>query len=136
MNIKLIQNTTLLLTGFICGAIVTNLPTAQAEIKSPNNNITQKEFSISIDEIKQNFVFADRFTQSYTKAIILSDGSERLIELTPMIHDGMQVIEFKDSGSGRTYMGLNGTSTNGTLMVQINDVKANLTELKSQGWKF
>jgi hypothetical protein len=135
MKNKLIQNTALLITGFVFGAIVTNLPNAQANINSNVKDISKKEFSISIDEVKQNIVFGERFTQSYQKTIELSDGSQRTIELTPMIRNGMQVVEFKDTG-GRTYMGLNGTTTNGSLMVKINDVEANLAELKSQGWNF
>jgi ATP-dependent Clp protease adapter protein ClpS len=38
-----------------------------------------------------------------------------------MIHDGMQVVELNDNGH-ISYMGLNGTTTNGDLMVQLHEV--------------
>jgi hypothetical protein len=88
---------------------------------------------VSIDEVHQNFVFAETFTGSYKRDVVLSDGSVRAIELTPMIHDGKAVVEFKDTGA-RTYMGLDGTTTNGRLMVQIRDVAASIESSKSQGW--
>jgi ATP-dependent Clp protease adapter protein ClpS len=81
----------------------------------------RKRLMVSIDEVQQNFVFGEEFTGRYTKTLTLSDGSTRTIELTPMIHNGMPVVEFKDTG-GVTYMGLNGTTTNGRLMVQLRDV--------------
>ncbi len=84
---------------------------------------SKKRFFVCIDEIQQNFVFGDEFSGRYAKTVTLSNGSTRTIELTPMIHDGRPVIEFKDTG-GLTYMGLNGTTTNGNLMVQIRDFDA------------
>jgi hypothetical protein len=65
-------------------------------------------------------VFGDQFAGRYTKVVTLSDGSTRTIELTPMIRNGRPVVELKDTG-GRTYMGRNGTTTNGKLIVQIRD---------------
>jgi hypothetical protein len=44
-----------------------------------------------------------------------------------MIHNGMPIVEFKDTGH-LSYMGLNGTTANGTLMVQIRDFDAALSE--------
>lgn len=52
----------------------------------------------------------------------MSDGSTRKIKLTPMIHDGIEVVELNDSGH-ISYMGLYGTTTNGTLMVKLRDVE-------------
>ena len=56
------------------------------------------------------------------------------IELTPMIHDGKPVVEFKHTGFV-SYMGLNGTTTNGTLMVQIRDVDSYEARLRAEGWR-
>ncbi len=50
-----------------------------------------------------------------------------------MIHNGMQVVEFKDNG-GHTYMGLNGMTTNGALMVQVRNVAIMQRQLKAEGW--
>lgn len=81
-----------------------------------------KQFVVCIDEIKQNFVFGDQFAGSYIKTVMMSNGSARTITLTPMIHNGRPVVELNDTGH-ISYMGLNGTTTNGTLMVQIRDVE-------------
>jgi ATP-dependent Clp protease adapter protein ClpS len=82
---------------------------------------SKKRFIVCIDEIQQNFVFGDQFSGRYTKSVTLSDGSTRIIELTPMIRNGRPVVECKDTG-GHTYMGFNGTTINGKLMVQIRDL--------------
>ena len=80
-----------------------------------------KEFLICLDEIEQNFVFGDQFADSYTKTVAMSDGSFRTIKLTPMIREGRLVVELNDTGH-ISYMGPNGTTTNGTLMVQLRDI--------------
>jgi hypothetical protein len=121
--------------GFLAGAIFSHLYPAQASASqaTPPPDPAGLEFMVSIDEVHQNFVFAETFTGSYKRDVVLSDGSVRAIELTPMIHDGKAVVEFKDTGA-RTYMGLDGTTTNGRLMVQIRDVAASIESSKSQGW--
>jgi len=121
------------LAAFAVGVFVGNLPTALAT-SAKTSNLAQKTFVVSINEVKQNFVFADEFSGTYTKSVTLSDGTQRQIELTPMIHDGMPVVRLKDTG-GLTYMTLNGTTTNGKLMIQIEDKEASLAALKAQGWK-
>jgi len=90
---------------------------------SEDSDLATKRFVVSIDEIQKNLAFGERFAGRYTKTVTLSDGSTRTIELTPMIRNGRPVVELKDTG-GRTYMGLNGTTTNGNLMVQILDLDA------------
>jgi hypothetical protein len=121
------------IAAFAVGLAVGNLPTALATSgKMPD--LTRKSFIVSINEVKKNFVFADEFSGTYTKTVTLSDGAQRQIELTPMVHDGMQVIRLKDTG-GLTYMSLNGTTTNGVLMVQVQDKEASRASLKAQGWK-
>jgi len=86
-------------------------------------DLSKRRFLVCIDEIQQNFVFGDEFAGQYTTTVTLSDGTTRTVELTPMIRDGNPVVEFKDTG-GCTYMGLNGTTINGSLMVQIRDLDA------------
>jgi hypothetical protein len=84
--------------------------------------VKTKEFIVCLDEIQQNFVFGDQFVGSYTKTVTMSNGSTRTIKLTPMIHDGRPVVELNDTGH-ISYMGLNGTTTNGNLMVQLRDIE-------------
>ena len=85
-----------------------------------HTDLSRKRFMVCIDEVQQNFVFGEQFKGRYTKTLTLSDGSTRTIELTAMMRNGMPVVEFKDTG-GVTYMGVNGTTTNGRLMVQVRD---------------
>lgn len=92
-----------------------------------DSDLSKRRFIVCIDEIQQNFVFGAEFNGRYVTTVTLSDGTTRAIELTPMIHDGRPVVELKDTG-GCTYMGLNGTTTNGKLMVQIRDLDAMLSE--------
>lgn len=119
--------------GFMAGIGVTNLPQVLArDIKS--DEIAEKTFMVSIDEIRARYVFADRFKGSYVQEVRMSDGSTRTIKLTPMIRKGMRVVELNDNG-GITYMGLNGTTINGKLMIQLRDVEELTRQLKEQGWK-
>jgi hypothetical protein len=120
--------------AFAAGVCVANLPRASAEEKSPSANLSEKTFMVSIDEVAQNFVFAERFKGSYFQTVKMSDGSTRTIKLTPMLHNGMQVVELNDNG-GITYMGLNGSTTNGRLMVQLRDIEELQRQLKEQGFK-
>lgn len=123
----------LLLAGFTAGLLVSRLPHAAAASDSVATDLSKKEFIVSIDEIRQNFVFGDPFVGHYYKAVTLSDGTIRRIELTPMVRQGMQVVEFKDN-RGVGYMGLDGTTTDGTLMVQVRDVDAMRTLATAEGW--
>ena len=119
--------------AFVGGVLAANLPSALASAE-PAPDLSKRSFTVFIDEVKQNFVFGDRFTGRYTKTVTLSDGTVREITLTPMVRDGMQVVEFQDTG-GLTYMSLDGTTTNGTLMVQLRDDASDDAALKAQGWK-
>ena len=80
-----------------------------------------REFVVSIDEIRQNFAFGERFAGPYTRLVTLSDGSQRSIKLTPMVKDGSEVVELDDSGH-ISYMGLHSTTTNGNLMVRVHEI--------------
>ena len=119
--------------AFAAGVAASNLPVAMASGEAAPDLAT-RSFTVFIDEVKQNLVFGDQFTGSYTRNITLSDGSKREITLTPMVHNGMQVVELKDTG-GLTYMSLNGTTTNGKLMVQVKDSTSLQAALKAQGRK-
>ena len=134
MNVSFPKLLAVLCAGFVAGMAVSNLPSANASVDTLNSELSSREFLVSIDEVKQNIVFGEQFSGAYKRTVKMSDGSERTIELTPMIHDGKQVVEFKDTG-GRTYMGLNGTSTNGALMVQIRDMDEIKSQLRAQGWE-
>ena len=122
------------LVGVVAGISLANVPGAIASTDASAASLEKRRFWLFVDEVKQNFVFGDEFTGSYSKIFTLSDGSRRTIELTPMVHGGMQVVELKDTGH-LSYMALNGTTTNGTLMVRIADQAEIRRQLKEQGWK-
>jgi hypothetical protein len=82
---------------------------------------TNRTFAVSIDEIKQNFVFGDTFSDGYRKTVTMSDGSLREITLRPVMRNGELVMELKD-GEHISYMGLNGTATHGALMIKLADM--------------
>jgi len=133
MNADNSRSALLVLAGFAAGIGIAALPAAFASPDGGQVDLSSKRFLVSIDEIKQNFVFGEEFVGSYARTITLSDGSTRTIKLTPMLLDGKQVVELKDKG-GHTYMSLNGTTTNGTLMVQLVDLDQMDADLKQQGW--
>lgn len=119
---------------FVGGLAVANLPAAMAAAEAAPD-LSKRQFTVSIDEVKQNVVFGEKFSGSFSKTLTMSDGSKRDVTLTPMVRNGMQVVELKDTG-GLTYMSLNGTTTNGALMVQVRDEEASKATLRAQGWKF
>jgi hypothetical protein len=124
--------------GFLAGVVASNLPPAFA---TPNaaapEALSNKRFDVAIFEVKQKLTpgafLSEEFSGSYTRTFTMSDGKQRQIELTPMMHKGMQVIRLKDNG-GTTYMGLNGTTLNGTLLVDLQDKAASRARLKAEGW--
>lgn len=134
MELNVFNGTALIVAGFGAGLIWTHFPQASAATDPTTIDLSAKHFLVSIDEVRQNFVFGDQFAGHYTKTVTLSDGSTRNIELTPMVHDGKQVVEFKDCGH-RSYMGLNGTTTNGSLMVQLIEMDSARAQLKAEGWQ-
>lgn len=82
---------------------------------------SNERFAVCIDEVRQNFVFGDLFSDSYTKSVTMSDGSIREITLRPIMKDGHLVIEIRD-GNHLSYMGPNGTTTHGKLMIGLSHV--------------
>ena len=89
---------------------------------------SNKTFAVCIDEIRQNFVFGDTFSGSYIKSVTMSDGSLREIALSPMMKNGDLVVELKD-GKHVSYMGPNGTTTNGKLMINLTEIDVPTNEL-------
>lgn len=67
------------------------------------------------------FAFGERFTGSYTRSVALSDGSQRTLKLTLIVKDGREVVEIDDTGH-ISWMGLHSTTTNGNLMVQVDEI--------------
>ncbi|WP_119716788.1 hypothetical protein [Cognatilysobacter tabacisoli] len=134
MSMSTTKAVALAVVSFAAGLGIANLPTASASAE-PALDLSKRKFTVFIDEVKQNHVFGDTFSGSYSKTITLSDGSRREITLTPTAHKGMQLVELKDTG-GLTYMSLSGTTTNGTLMIQVKDDEASKAALKAQGWKW
>jgi len=130
MSIGTTKAIVIAVVAFWGGVVASNLPSAIAA-GSAEPDISKRKFSVSVDEIKQNLVFGEEFSGSYTNSFILSDGSKREIELTPMVHKGMQLVRLKDSGH-LSYMGLNGTTTNGTLMVQLREMDPAMEAVNSQ----
>lgn len=93
----------------------------QAQAQGMEESLRVKRFTVSIDEVSNKFVFAERFEGSFEKTLTMSDGSTRNIRLTPLMHKNEPRIALEDSGK-RTYMGLNSTTTNGKLMVQVREL--------------
>ena len=122
-----------LISGFLAGLAAANLPAASAAA-DPASTIESKQFFVSIDEVQQQVVFFKRFSGAFSHTVNMSDGTTRTITLTPMVHDGMQVLELNDTGH-ISYMSLNGRTTNGKLLVETRDVDEFNRQLRDQGWK-
>lgn len=82
---------------------------------------TKERFMVCIGEVRKNFVFGDLFSDVYTKSVTMSDGSIREIKLRPTMKDGDLIIEIRD-GDHLSYMGPNGTTTHGALMIGLRQV--------------
>ena len=136
---KLMHFKTLLgvLAGFAAGFVASNLPPAIAASNTAPQELSSKAFDVAIFEVRQKLTpgkfLGTEFSGNYTQTITMSDGKQRQIELTPMLHKGMQVVRLQDSGH-TTYMGLNGTTLNGTLLVQLRDKETTKALLKAEGW--
>lgn len=125
------------LAGFAAGLVVSNLPPAFAAPDAAPEDLSNKAFNVAIFEVKQKLTpgefLGEEFSGSYTQAITMSDGSQRNITLTPMMHKGRPVVRLQDNRH-TSYMGLNGTTLNGTLLVQLRDMDALRAQLKAEGW--
>lgn len=110
--------------GFTAGVIVSLAGYSWATSPARSIETSDRSYSVSIDEVKQNFVFGDRISGVYVKVVRMSDGSVRKIKLRPVVKDGEELVELTDiskNGPHLSYMGPNGTTTNGTLMVSVRD---------------
>ena len=127
MKIMRIKTLLGVLAGFAAGLIVSNLPAATAASTASSEDMANKSFDVAIFEVKQKLTpgkfIAKEFSGSYAQTITMSDGKQRDIALTPMIYKGKHVVRLQDSGH-TSYMGLNGTTLNGTLLVQLRDKNA------------
>lgn len=133
MKRNVITGSLLVVAGIGIGLAAAHLPVASATPAPAAHALAQQTFRVSIDEVRRNLVFAQPFTGHYRTTVTLSDGSRRHIELTPMLHDGMQVVRLKDNGR-MTYMGLDSTATNDHLMVQVSDVAVVRRRLEAEGF--
>ena len=135
MKIMRIKTLLGVLAGFAAGLIVSNLPAATAASNASSEDMLSKSFDVAIFEVKQKLTpgrfITQEFSGSYTQTITMSDGKQRQIGLTPMIYKGTRVVRLQDSGH-TSYMGLNGTTLNGTLLVQLRDKDAAKTSLKAE----
>ncbi|NII10162.1 hypothetical protein [Oleiagrimonas sp. C23AA] len=124
----------LLGAGFGAGILACHVPAASAATQPKAADLAHQVFVVSVDELRQRFVVNHPFKGSYRTTVTLSDGSQRSIELVPMVHRGTQVVELKDNGH-HTYMGLNGSAADGKLLVRVRDVAILQRELREQGWR-
>jgi len=135
VNIQQLKVVGALCAGFALGIGAADCPPAFASTNQAAPDVTHKIFAVAVDEVKKNFVFFEQFAGAYKGTFTLSDGSVRTVELTPMVHNGMQVVQLNDTGH-ITYMSLTGVARNGDLMIQLHDVAEWHRQLKEQGWKF
>jgi hypothetical protein len=125
--------------GFVAGIAASNFPLAVASTNAPTNVLANKVFSVELYEVKQKLTpgdfLSEEFSRSYTRTVTMSDGTKRTIELTPMVHQGMQVVRLKDN-AGMTYSSLDGSTLNGNLLIHLQDQAASKERLKAEGWPF
>lgn len=115
-----LQSVGLVALGFGSGVVVTAMAGSEAAADRAIDPAA-KRFRVSIDEVAQNFVFGEYFQGEYRRQVTMQDQSVRDIRLTPMLKDGRLVVRFDDTG-GHTFMGPNGSTTNGRLLVQLRDL--------------
>ena len=70
----------------------------QVQAQGMEEALRVKRFTVSIDEVSNKFVFAERFEGSFEKSLTMFDGSTRSIRLTPLVHKNAPVIALEDSG--------------------------------------
>ena len=126
--------------GFVAGIAASNFPSALASTNAaPADVLAKKVFAVELYEVKQKLTpgdfLSEEFSGNYIRTVTMSDGTKRTIELTPMLHQGMNVVRLKDNG-GMTYSSLNGSTLNGTLLVRLEDQAASKARLKAEGWPF
>jgi hypothetical protein len=117
----------LVAAGFIAGAGAFTAVSVFALPDGTSAMPSDHTYQVSLDEIRSNLFPAKVFSGEFTRKVTLSDGSVREITLRPVKRDGQELVElFDKSGSGvfHSYMGPNGTTTDGNLMINVKDVAA------------
>lgn len=134
MQSKIFRRGAAIFTGMLFGV----LGAATAPAATPaSTQLLEKPgapYRVFITEIGQTFVKDHPFVGRFATTVTMPNGARRSIELTPTIHDGGLVVKLDDTVDGRhvgsngdSYMGPNGTTTNGTpaagdIMVALRDM--------------
>ena len=130
------RSSLLVIGGFVAGAAcsfvgITFAATAPAPI-----TLSNRAYTVSIDEIKQSFVSAEEFSGSYSRTLTMSDGSTRDITLRPEVRDGKDVVELTDQKSNgeiaHSYLAPNGTSISDMLMINVTEAAVPKTASESR----
>ena len=126
MKRRFVLDAGLLSVALITGAMLASVSVAAATVATTPHDDAIAPYIVSIDEIAQTFVANHLFTGSYATAVTMANGSKRAIKLTPLIKEGMLVVHLEvliDGRSarpnGNSYMGPNGTTSDGKLMVRL-----------------
>jgi hypothetical protein len=117
----------LVLAGFAAGAATVAAGFAVASPGGSADEPSGHAYLVSIDEIRSNLVPGELFSEQFTRKVTMSDGSIREITLRPIRQNGEEWVDLVDksaSGSHHSYMGPNGTTTDGTLMINVKDAAA------------
>lgn len=129
--LRLSRSVVLVVVGFAAGVATATVSVALAQ---RNTYVPWAHtYSVAVDEVKQNLVEPQLFSNEFHQRVTLSDGTVREITLRSEQENGQPLIEFLDKSSSGTfvsYMGPNGTTTNGTLMVSVKDASAIRTQME------
>ena len=113
---------TLFLSGLVIGMALDGPQSVRASATETGAiDLADRTFLVNFAEVVQVLELGERFKGSYERSLTLSDGTERHIRLTPMVRDGELWVELRD-GEGRTFMGPNGSTYNGDLLINLRDV--------------
>ena len=119
------RSSLLVAIGFIAGAACSFVGFTHAATTPAPTIPSNRAYSVSIDEIRQNFAHAETFSGSYSRTIGMSDGSTHILTLRPEVVDGKEVIEVTDQNSNgkiaHSLIGPNATTTSGMLMINVVD---------------
>jgi hypothetical protein len=127
------RSTCPIIIGFIAGSIFSIASMAIGKSGAVSIAASNQPYFVSLSEIKQNFVFADSFSGSYTRSVRMSDGSTRRITLRPVTKNGVQLVELTDSSPTavtQSFMGPNGTTTDGKLVIDVKSRADLLAQMK------
>ncbi|AIF47806.1 hypothetical protein [Dyella japonica] len=120
--------------GFVAGLAV-SAGIVTAAVAPPVIVPSGHAYTVSIDEVRQNFVWSETIEGAYKRVVTTSDGTVHEITLRPVNKDGRELVELTDQsrdGLQHSYMGPNGTTTDGSLMVNVKDL-AELQALMKTG---